>query len=186
MQKDSNSFYVLLGLLDSGAKSGYDIKKTIEYEIGHYFKISNGQIYPTLKKLEDRQYATFTVEKNDGKPDRKVYLITEKGRSIFKEWLGMPVDYHNPDGNELLLKLYFGSQATAEDNMRLITAFKELKTATLEVYDESGKYFKQSTFSNLQDRYSYITLRYGQMLAQANIDWCNEAIDMIKKAEEKP
>lgn len=182
---NSTSFFVVLGLLDAGRKSGYDIKRIIENEIGHYYKISNGQIYPALKSILGMSYASLSVEKTDGKPDRKVYLITEKGSAAFREWLKKPVDYHNPGGNELLLKLYFGPQASVDDSIRLITTFREIKAKSLNTYDDIHSSFGLSPQSSLPDHYSYLTLRYGQILAQANLQWCDEAIERIKELEGK-
>lgn len=183
--RDSNSFYVVLGLLGSGAKSGYDIKKTIEQQIGSYYKISNGQIYPALKKLLLLEYATLTVERNDGKPDRKVYLITDKGRAAFLDWLIKPADYFNPSGNELLLKLFFGAQAEIEQNINLIAAYMELKSGALQTYNKIAEIFNPSKIRSLEGHYGYLTLRYGQILAEAGIQWCKEAIAYIKRLEDE-
>lgn len=185
MSKDNTSFYAVLGILDAGAGSGYDIKKAIEYEIGFYYKISNGQIYPTLGILASKGYATVDIEKNEGKPDRKVYSITETGREIFREWLLRPVNYHNPGGNELLLKLHFGASAGAEHNMTLLADHMGIKKRELGRFNEIASYLNIKTAVTQQEIYSYIALLYGQTLAEANIAWCGEAMKILKAMEGK-
>ncbi len=175
MNRDSNCFFVLLGLLCDRPQTGYSMKKTIEQAIGHYYKISNGQIYPTLKRLEALGHATMRVEHNDGKPDSKLYHITDSGREAFLQWLREPVDYHNPTGNELLLKLYFGAHAPLEDSLRLLSAHRRRKEEHLHRYEQIAQTLNPGTLSSRQSVFSYVTLRYGMLLEQFSLRWCDEA-----------
>jgi PadR family transcriptional regulator, regulatory protein AphA len=185
MARDNSSFFVLLGILDAEASSGYDIKKKVENEIGHYYRISNSQIYPTLKKLLELGYATFLVERNDGKPDRKVYSVTESGRAVFREWLKRPVDYQNPGGNELLLKIYFGPITDIGRNIELISRHREIQAEMYRVYIDIEKNYFTGKMDSAQMYYSFITLVHGLMLTQASMAWCDEAIALLKDMETK-
>lgn len=182
--KDNTSYYVILGILSFGECSGYDIKKRIENEIGYFYKVSNGQIYPVLKKLLLQKNASYTVEKEDGKPYRKVYSITEQGYGVLKEWL----DRKDHQSNELLLRLYFGSIQPIGKSIQLINDFKAIKEKYLETYNHIEEGFNMSTIEKPQEYYSYFTLRYGQLLTKAYIDWSNEVLSTLQdmeKASEK-
>lgn len=50
--RTSQSRFALLGLLNLGPMSGYDLKQLIGWSIGHFWREGYGQIYPTLKDLE--------------------------------------------------------------------------------------------------------------------------------------
>ncbi len=176
--KESTSYYVILGIISFGDCSGYDIKKKIDNEIGNFYKVSNGQIYPILKKLVLQKNTTFITEKNDGKPDRKIYAITDQGRAVLKEW--MEEDVVN---NELLLKLYFGSNEPISRNIKIVEDLKKTKVKHLKAYDQIAEYFNLSTINQKQDYYSYFTLRYGQTITKAYIDWCDEVIDILEKLD---
>jgi DNA-binding PadR family transcriptional regulator len=178
--KENTSYYVILGILSFGECSGYEIKKKIDSAIGHFFKISNGQIYPVLNKLVEQKYASYVVEKDDGKPYRKVYSITDQGYAVLKEWLEREDKQHS----EFLIKLYFGSILPIRKNIKMIGDYKSIKEKHLESYHHIAEYFNLETIDKLQDYYSYFTLRYGQIMAQAYINWCDEVMDILGKLDE--
>lgn len=177
---ESTSYYVILGVLSLGASTGYDIKKKIEHEIGYFYKVSNGQVYPALKKLINQNAATCVTEKNDGRPDRKVYTITENGINILKHWINKSIDLQITNEDELLLKLYFGSLKPIGNNIALVEGFKTIKEKNLNIYNNLAESFNLKTINNLSGYYSYFTLRFGQLVAKAFIDWSNEVIKVLQ------
>src|SRR5215471_19094084 len=97
----------LLGILSLGAMSGYDIRKFVKENLGYFWKESYGQIYPMLKRMAAQKLVEMRVERNSGKPDRRVYSLTSTGRTELENWLAKPPLLPSPR-NELLLKLFFG------------------------------------------------------------------------------
>ena len=70
-----------LGILSVGEASGYEIKKDIEEGMfSHFIEASFGSIYPALTQLAGEELVTVRAEEQTGKPDKKVYAITDKGR----------------------------------------------------------------------------------------------------------
>jgi PadR family transcriptional regulator, regulatory protein AphA len=70
-----------LGILTTGEASGYEIKKEIEEGLfSHFIDASYGSIYPALTQLAGEGLVTVRAEEQSGKPDKKVYAITPKGR----------------------------------------------------------------------------------------------------------
>jgi DNA-binding PadR family transcriptional regulator len=45
--------YVILGILNLGPHSGYDIKQLADMSTRHFWATSYGQIYPELKRLSE-------------------------------------------------------------------------------------------------------------------------------------
>ena len=73
-----------LAILYDGEATGYEIRKlSTEGEYGYFVEASFGSIYPALAKLEADELVTSRVETQDGRPAKKVYQITEPGRSEF-------------------------------------------------------------------------------------------------------
>ena len=70
---------VCLGMLTDGAASGYDLKKEFESTFGHFFAAGYGSIYPALNSLARDGLVECECIPQEGKPDRKVYRITEDG-----------------------------------------------------------------------------------------------------------
>ncbi len=73
---------VCLGMLTDSAASGYDLKKQFESSFGHFFAAGYGSIYPALSALAEQGLVTCEEIAQEGKPDRKVYAITDQGRQF--------------------------------------------------------------------------------------------------------
>ena len=77
-----------LGVLSQGDASGYEIRKMFEEgPFAHFHHASFGSIYPALSKLADAGHVSFTVENQEGRPDKKVYSITQEGLATFRQAL---------------------------------------------------------------------------------------------------
>lgn len=76
----------VLVLLDKKDRYGYELVQLISKQI----EISEGSVYPLLRKLAKEEYLiTFLQESSEG-PPRKYYKLTEKGRTylhtLTNEW----------------------------------------------------------------------------------------------------
>lgn len=77
-----------LGSLEDGPLHIYELKKRMQACVGHFYKLSDGTLYPLLRKLEQRGFVTSGVEAGEGHPDRVVYQATPEGRAAFRELAG--------------------------------------------------------------------------------------------------
>lgn len=73
--------YVLLGMLMEGQMSGYDLKKTIDSSVGHFYAASYGSLYPALKRMADKGYVSV-FETADSK-NKKLYSLLPEGKKHF-------------------------------------------------------------------------------------------------------
>jgi len=73
----------ILALISKEPTWGYKIKKQIEAFSG--LKIRHGALYPLLKKLEDKGLIT-SKKQQQGKRTRKVYALTEKGKTYIETY----------------------------------------------------------------------------------------------------
>ncbi len=79
-----NTQSLILAILNFGDATGYEIKKqSSEGAFSFFVDISYGTIYPTLSRLEAEGLVVGRSESQSGKPDKKVYSITEQGRKEF-------------------------------------------------------------------------------------------------------
>lgn len=85
---------VCLGMLTDGPASGYDLKKQFESSFAHFFAAGYGSIYPALSSLADSGLVECEEIPQEGKPDRKVYRITNPGRDFLSEALQNPCPCH--------------------------------------------------------------------------------------------
>lgn len=83
-----NTQSLILGILNFGDATGYEIKKqSSEGAFSFFVDISYGTIYPTLARLEAEGLVTSRAETQSGKPDKKIYSITDEGRAVFAKML---------------------------------------------------------------------------------------------------
>ncbi|MFN3232620.1 MAG: helix-turn-helix transcriptional regulator [Alphaproteobacteria bacterium] len=98
---------VCLGILSRDSATGYEIQKALkEGWPSLFFEASYGSIYPALAKLTDDGLVTCKEEVAVGRPDRKVYSITDSGRQFFSQALLAPIA---PDKyrSDFLAMIYF-------------------------------------------------------------------------------
>ena len=110
---------VCLGMLTDGPASGYDMKKQFESSFGHFFPAGYGSIYPALATLARNGLVEFEEVPQEGRPDRKVYSITEAGREALMEGLASPDPSHKIR-SEFLATLWFAHLMTDEQINDLI------------------------------------------------------------------
>jgi PadR family transcriptional regulator, regulatory protein AphA len=71
-----------LGVLSLKEATGYEIKKDVEDGLfSHFIEASFGSIYPALNQLAAEGLVTVREQEQSGKPDKKIYAITEGGRA---------------------------------------------------------------------------------------------------------
>ena len=128
--------HAILGLLDRGPKTGYEIKIHFRDAIRNFWSVSDGQLYPTLRKLADAGLVTRRDESGEGGLVRHVYEITDHGRVEFMEWL-RTTEKSIPELKEpFLLKLIFFDRLSREEALHQIDVQIRLTDAEIEEYKE--------------------------------------------------
>ncbi|WP_299035217.1 PadR family transcriptional regulator [uncultured Pseudokineococcus sp.] len=81
--------HTLLGLLESGPRHGYDLKRDYDERFGQDRPLAYGQVYSTLARLLKNGLVEVGSEPGAG-PDRKRYAITDAGVTDVAGWLSEP------------------------------------------------------------------------------------------------
>ena len=182
-KRSSSSNEVLLGLLTIQPMSGYDLGQTIRESVGHFWNESYGQIYPNLKKLAAGGFVTARTERQKGKPDRQIYSITQKGRERLANWLAVPPQPEIPR-NELLLKLFFGGQASLQVSMEHVQRMIETESAILRKIEQIEKEIdKNRQYPDVP--YWSMAVRFGQLELEAHLRWAQETLTVLNKLAKK-
>jgi len=182
-KRSSSSKEVLLGLLTIEPMSGYDLGQTIRGSVGHFWNESYGQIYPNLKKLEAGGFAASEKQRQEDKPDRRIYSITKKGRERLAAWLTMPPQPEIPR-NELLLKLFFSAQVSPEIAIQHVERMVENESGVLRGFKQIGEGLaKNKEYPDTP--YWKMALRFGQLELKAHLRWGEETLDELRKIAKK-
>ncbi len=78
---------ILLGLLKTGPKHGYEIKKQISQVLGDFASIEAKSIYYPLRNLEKRGLVVKRIGRAGKRPEKYVYHLTKKGEKEFEQLL---------------------------------------------------------------------------------------------------
>ena len=100
--------FPILGFLMEAEATGYDLKQRFQEPIGFFYRVSDGSIYPALKKLAGDGLVKLRRERR-GRRKRKVYAITRRGREHFRRMLREPAQplFVFDDSQ---VKIYFADQ----------------------------------------------------------------------------
>lgn len=71
----------VLSMLSNGDRYGYDVAN----DLSQVISISDGSVYPVLRRLKQDGYVSSYLEESSGGPPRKYYVITEKGTFFLSE-----------------------------------------------------------------------------------------------------
>jgi DNA-binding PadR family transcriptional regulator len=78
---------ILLGILLGGKTHGYRLNEYVAHAMNLYTDIKKSKVYYTLEKLEKDGCVEHETEREGKRPERRVYQITEKGKSYFLQLL---------------------------------------------------------------------------------------------------
>lgn len=178
MAQQNRTAYIILGLLEHEDQSGYDLKKRIDSAISQFWDVGFGQIYPTLKKLEEDGDIVGKPVRSEKGPDRIVYSITAAGREKLMEWLNTPSEKEYVR-YEILLKLFFGGISGPEVNTERIENFQNQYAQML----GQLQFYKTNLESVLKDHpdhlYYYLTVLFGEYIYKAYLAWALEALRLL-------
>ncbi len=127
-----------LGLLVECEACGYDLKKKLEAEFKPFFPAGYGSIYPALASLAADGLVDCELQPQQGKPDRKIYRVSETGRRRFEQALKSSRPRHKLR-SEFLATLYFAELLPPERIEQLLAErIRDLRN-TLEHIDDIEK-----------------------------------------------
>ena len=152
-----------LGILSFRQMTGYDIRKlAAEGNFSHFCEANYGSIYPALSQLTKDGFVVFTDEVIDGKPPRKIYSITDEGRSYLFNTLNKQP---GPDRfkSEFLFYSLFQDKMSPEDFRKLLVRKIAETRDTLESLEKANDCCDHQP--------SHFALGYGVAMNQAVLDY---------------
>jgi PadR family transcriptional regulator AphA len=172
---------VILGMLELGVRTGYEIKKAIDTSTRFFWTASYGQIYPELKRLRKAGLVRAQQEPR-GKVKRTVYSLTPKGERALHDWLTDSENVIFEIRDEGLLRLFFGDVLSREEvlaNLRtqerlfelVLQRFREIEVLAREGLTDAGRL------------YPYLALRYGLDYIAWARDWYADLARRLEAGE---
>lgn len=111
----------LLGLLAQQPRHGYELHAAFEAVVGgeKNWDVKPAQIYTTLARLEEAKLVIEEAVEQDGGPEKRIYAITENGRTALAAWFASGVELEH-QRDEFFVKLMLSLAASEADPQRVI------------------------------------------------------------------
>ena len=165
--------------------SGYDISRTFKDSLNYFWTAQTSQIYRELQTLKEKGWANNEIVEQKGKPDKKVFSITESGRQELNRWL-------TDDNTEfavrspLLMKIFFRGERSIDENIQYFDKMQEKGKTFISMMQrppESIINYSEKIDDPLKAVYWKMTLEYGIMYQQMYLNWvekCKKELEEIK------
>lgn len=180
--------FIILGLLNIKPMSAYDFDKMLTESIKSFYDIKQSQIYIEFKKLEKEELlVNEEIFSKETKRTKKVYKITDKGRTYFfekSESLDQSVERYLDIKAVFLVRMFFGEILSDEINLKFLMS---LKKKIIEKINETKE--KQKMIDNIQSKNELIdrkkwywasTVNYGIVFYGDLLTWTNSCIRSIR------
>ena len=160
-------------MLTDGEASGYDLKKEFESSFSHFFAAGYGSIYPALNSLAREGLVECRHIPQEGKPDRKVYKITEAGLEHLLAALDNPCPSHKVR-SEFLATMCFSHLMTREQ----IETVLENRLGEMTDYLQLFKEFETDCMDDWPPGARFV-LGFGQTMMQTMRKYIEDNKDML-------
>jgi PadR family transcriptional regulator AphA len=180
--------HAILGFLNYHPYTGYDLKKIFDTSIRHFWPADQSQIYRTLSRLTEQGLAKMEKIPQEDRPDRKVYHITEAGRTEFLRWLSAPPEMDEPRSAPLV-QVFFAANLSDEEILAKFEGFATIMRALLTQYEQVPDKispYRQEINSPRENFFWMLTLENGICSMRANLQWAESVIERLKKGKVPP
>lgn len=172
--------HTILVLLAAEPRSGYDVSKCFDESVSCYWKASQQQVYRELTKMEQQGWVCFETIPQEGKPDKKIYQVTDRGKQELMEWFAEPTE-PTPIREELLVRVLAGSLIPRHLLIKELQRRRQFHLEQVTLYKEKEALYQSDPNPPVSDQFRYLTLRRGIRYETAWIDWCDEVLEFLKQ-----
>jgi len=166
-----NLKYAVLGLVASRPEGvhGYKLKADFESLSDDFWQVNYGRLYRILDQLERDGDLAASEEVQSGRPNKKVYRLTERGRQSLDDWLLQPVsDDPQPLRDELSLRLLFLQD---EDLATLSDLIKQQRAIYLTKLARIARRRRKLEKSGVNMKVAGLIMDGAEMRVRADINW---------------
>lgn len=168
--------YTILGLLSFGEEmSGYDVRQWAQNMKFFYWSPAQSQVYSELRRLAEHDLVTMREVQQSGKPDKRLYQITDAGVAEFQRWwasdeLGTATVLKH----SVVLKIFFGHMGTPQKLVDLLEKFSEEQREHLGQLSVVQEYMEHDE-----------AMSYPALAAEWSYHFCKAELEMAQKLVER-
>lgn len=172
--------YGILGLLNYGPQTGYEINTFFQNSLSFFWKAQTSQIYRELNKLEQEGLANSELIVQYDKPNKKLYHISEMGKNAFDQWLA-DEDINSANvRNTFLMRIFFSGFQDKEKTIRILENYIKEMERELKKMDGVEESIQESPVEDSHKNRWEMTVDFGYMYGEMCIAWAKREIQRIK------
>lgn len=180
--------FVILGLLMIKSFTLYDLNKSFKQGISLFYSASYGSLQFSVKKLLDGNYIEVEKRLEKGR-NKKIYSITDSGRTLFLEWMLNGEITHNRLESIALTKLYFlGLMDRVEDKRMILQRIIETITQVEQELVQLDKQLSEIQVPNSYEdvfKYQLMSLNYGIGAHRSSREWFESALRSLEEPKDQ-
>lgn len=176
--------YAICGFLNYGSLTGYDLNKIFNHSARYFWPATQSQIYRTLEELAREGWAEVKIEKQEGRPERKLYHLNDLGREQLQKWVKT---YHPYRGERtaMIVQFFFSSLREDQEVIDLLEKrLAEHRERLAEYRGETRDFLEKAiaqTGRKREGKFWHLSLNLGIRMEKAWIDWLEDAIEELKR-----
>ncbi|HZC72886.1 MAG TPA: PadR family transcriptional regulator [Jatrophihabitans sp.] len=172
--------HAILVSLAEKPSTGYDLARRFDKSIGQFWTATHQQIYKVLARMENSGWVAATHVAQDGRPDKKVYELTDDGRAEVRKWIAQPAPAEAAR-SELAVKIRGASYGDSKAVAAEVRRHRAAHAQRLEFYLANEKReFPDPSALRGQRLHQWLVLRGGINLERGLIDWFDEVITALQ------
>lgn len=176
--------HAILVSLCEQAGSGYELTRRFDRSIGYFWSATHQQIYRTLRTMEADGWVAAKVVAQQGRPDKKVYTVSDSGRAELARWIAAPLG--NGGTRELAVKLRGAAYGDRAALLEQVVALRAERAQLLDTYRGfAKKQFPDPESLRGSALHQYLVLRGGIRTEEGSIDWLDEITAALQKLPER-
>jgi DNA-binding PadR family transcriptional regulator len=168
--------HAILVSLAERASTGYELAHRFDKSIGRFWTATHQQIYKVLARMEASGWIAATHVAQDGRPDKKVYDLTDAGREQLREWIAAPAE---PEAarSDLAVKVRGASYGDPKAVAAEVQRHRAIHQDRLDFYLANEKReFPDPSGLRGHRLHQWLVLRGGITLERGMINWYDDVI----------
>ncbi|HEY5858052.1 MAG TPA: PadR family transcriptional regulator [Aldersonia sp.] len=171
--------HAILVALAEAPGSGYELTRRFDRSIGFFWTATHQQIYRVLKRMDERGWVHGVAVAQDGRPDKRVYAISDGGRAELHRWIGAHTN-PGPLREDLALKIRAAAHGDLAALCAEVARHRDRHAERLDVYRllEKRDFPAPEQLSGTA-LHQYLVLRGGIRVEEGFTAWCQEVLDAL-------
>lgn len=177
--------HAILVALCEQSGSGYELARRFDRSIGYFWSATHQQIYRTLRAMENDGLVHVAVVAQQGRPDKKVYTVSDRGREELARWIAEPLagrggTVADNRTRDLAVKVRGAEYGDVVALRAQVAALRAERAELLDTYRGFEKtQFPDSGALTGAALHQYLVLRGGIRAEESAIDWLDEVASAL-------